>query len=203
MMTNEGYPLRFQVEPAPRMGRAHVVIRLVLLVVLGALGTSSVYWLLYLALPALAALMIAQHGAARFLADDADRGGRALRWVAGAYAYLWLLTDAAPSSSRDASAVELELQPGGEPTTTSALVRIVASLPAVVFLAVLSMVGAVLWVIGAISILAVERVPSFVSEFVTYKLRFQLRLFAYHLSFVGRYPSLGEAQLPRLAASST
>jgi CBS domain-containing protein len=55
-----GHSVGFQVERPPRMARIHVIIRLALLLAIGAIGCSSFYWLLYLTIPAIAALLIAQ-----------------------------------------------------------------------------------------------------------------------------------------------
>lgn len=188
-------PVHFLVEPPQRMGRVHVGIRLTLLVALGAVGCSSLYWVVYLALPAMAALLIAQKGGPRYLAEDAPAIVPVLRWLARAYAYLWLLTDA-PPNSRVGGAVELDVAPGGEPTASSALLRLVYSLPALLLLAVLSFVAWLLWIVGAVVVLVSERMPAFIADFLAATLRFQFRLIAYHLSLDDRYPSFEEATMP-------
>jgi hypothetical protein len=177
------------------MARIHVAIRLLFVVALGSIGCSSVYWVLYLALPAVAAALIAQEGGAQYLANEGPRLLRVLRWLAGAYGYVWLLTDATPSMEPGGPVqLELELRFGRAPTATSALLRVVYSLPALLVLAVLSMVACLLWVIGALSVLVSERVPSWVASFLEMTLRYQFRLFAYHLALTSAYPSLeGEA----------
>jgi hypothetical protein len=171
------------------MEPVHVLIRIALLVALGAVGCSSVYWLLYLALPAIAALLIAKKGSERYLAEEGPAIVRVLRWLAAAYAYLWLLTDAVPTSEAGGP-VELEITTGGSPKTGSALLRLISSLPALLLLAVLSLAAALLWPIGAVVILAYRRTPTAVADFLTLKLRYQFRLVAYHLSIVDAYPSL-------------
>ena len=183
------HPVHFFVEPAGQMQRVHVVIRFVLLIALGTIGISSLYWFLYLALPALAALLISQHGAARYLEEYAPRTVRVLRWLAAAYAYLWLLTDQLPGSETERS-VELQVEAGGAPTTGSALLRILYSIPAAIFLAVLSFIGVLLWIVGAVWVLFAQRVPAAIADYLAMTLRYQFRLVAYHLSLVDRYPSL-------------
>ena len=178
------------------MERIHLAIRLILLIALGTIGCSSVYWFLYLALPAMAALLISRNAPGRYLAEDAPRIARVLRWLAAAYAYLWLLTDVFPGSDAPRS-VELEVNPGGTPTTGSALLRLVYSLPAVLLLAVLSLLAAVLWVAGAVAVLIWQRVPAAIAEYLSLTLRYQFRLVAYHLSLVERYPSLEEERATR------
>ena len=174
------------------MGRIHVFIRLALLLAVGTIGLSSIYWLLYLALPALAAAVIVQKGDERTFAEEGPRVVRVLRWLAAAYGYLWLLTDTLPTSDGQ-SPVELEVEVGGTPTAASALLRLLYSLPALLLLAVLSLVAGLLWLVGAIFVLVRERMPAAIFDFLALTLRFQLRLFAYHLSLVERYPSLEES----------
>ena len=176
-------------------------IRLLLLLALGAIGCSSIYWLAYFLLPALAALLILQDGSERYVNEAAPAITRALRWLAAAYAYLWLLTDELPSMSR-ASPVSLEIEAGGSPTPASALLRLVRSLPAMVLLILCSVVSGFLWFIAALSILLSERVPAALGEFLTATLRYQFRLVAYHLSLVDRYPAFDLASLPPTPASS-
>ena len=179
------HPVQLRIEPAPRLARIHVLIRLVLLAALGTLGCSSVYWLIYLAAPAAVALVVSQKGSERYLAESAPPLGRALRWLAGAYAYLWLLTDEVPSTR-----VALEIEAGGTPTPGSALLRLVYSLPALVLLAILSFAATFLWIVAALWILVAQRTPSGLSDFFALTLRYQFRLAAYHLSLTDRYPSL-------------
>ena len=189
------HPVAFAVERPARMQRIHVLIRLALLIALGAIGCSSIYWLLYLALPAIVALRISQVGGERYLAEDAPPIVRALRWLAGAYAYLWQLTDALPTGD-EGGPVTLQVETGGTPTPVSALLRLLYSLPALVLLGILSMAAAILWIVGAIAILGWQRLPSPLAEFLTLTLRYQFRLVAYHLSLVARYPTLEQADAP-------
>jgi hypothetical protein len=184
------HPVQLVIHPAQKLQRLHLVIRLALLIALGAVGISSVYWILYLALPAVGALLISQKGGERYLDDDAPGYVRALRWLAGAYAYLWLLTDAFPTGEH--GTVELAVEPGGTPTVKSALLRLIYSLPALLVLAVLSFAGSFLWIIAALVVLVRGRTPGPIADFFALTLRFQFRLIAYHLSLVDRYPS-GEA----------
>lgn len=173
------------------MARVHVAVRLVLLAVLGMAGWSSLYWVAYLLLPALAALLIAQKGTERYLAEDAPGIVRILKWLARAYAYLWLLTDAPPTAAAGGP-VELVIEPSGAPTTTSAMLRLLYSVPALLLLAVLSFVAAFLWVIGAVAILLTGRLPLFIDDFLGSTVKYQFHLVAYHLSLVEQYPSFEE-----------
>jgi hypothetical protein len=173
------------------MQGVHVALRLVLLALLGSLGCSSVYWLAYLALPAIAAIFVSRDGSARYLDRDAPNIRRLLRWAGGVYAYLWLLTDSLPRMD-EAGPVELEVMTEGTPTVSSALTRLLSSLPALVLLALLSILAVPLWAIGAVAILATERTPAPIANFMSMMLRYQFRLVAYHLSLVDAYPSLAD-----------
>jgi hypothetical protein len=186
------HPVQLRVEPPARIQRVHVLIRIVLLLALGTLAWSSLYWLLYLTLPALAALLVANAGGERYLAEDAPSFARALRWLAGAYAYLWMLTDALPD--REGSA-ELEVASGGTPTAGSALSRLVTSIPAVLLLAVLTFAASILWIVQALVVLVRERPSVALADFLLLTLRYQFRLAAWHLSLVDRYPSLESPSL--------
>ena len=182
------HPVELIVEPATRILRVHMVIRLALLMALAVLGCSSIYWCLYLAIPALVALAVTRKGGARYLTEDAPRIVHGLRWVATTYAYLWLLSNELPTA--EGGHVELQITTGGAPTVRSALLRLVYSLPALVLVAVLSCVGVLVWAIAAATILTTERMPRALAEYLALTLRVQLRLVAYHLSLVDRYPSL-------------
>jgi hypothetical protein len=130
------HPVLFEVERAPRMDRLHVLVRLLLLVAIGALGLGSVYWVLYLVPPLVVALLVSGSGRVRYLAESAPVVVRVMRWFAGAYAYLWLLTDTVPAGGEEGP-VAFEVEIGGWPTMGSALKRLVTSLPALVLLVVL------------------------------------------------------------------
>lgn len=183
--------ITFSVEHPERQARIHVLIRLVLLAAIGMLGTSSIYWLLYLATPAVVALVVNQRGDDRYLAESSPDIVRFIRWLAAAYAYLWLLTDASPTSEAGGP-VDLQVTISGTPTAGSALLRLLYSLPALLILAVISLVAGFLWIVGAVVILVRRRLPRAIAQFLSLTLRYQFRLIAYHLSIVERYPSFEE-----------
>jgi hypothetical protein len=182
------HPVQLLVEHPRETERIHVVTRLAFLLAFAALGCSAVYWALYLALPAAVAVQLMRKGGERYLAEDAPRIVRVLRWLASAYAYLWLLTDFLPTA--EGSPVDLKIEAGGKPTATSALLRLLFSVPALVMLAVLSAASGILWVVGALFILIRKRLPGAIADVLALTLRFQFQLIAYHLSLVERYPSL-------------
>jgi hypothetical protein len=182
------HPVELEIEHPKHTARIHVVTRLVLLAAFGALGCSGIYWFLYLAIPALVAMAVLSKGGERYLAEDAPRIIKVLRWLASAYAYLWLLTDVLPTAG--GGPVDLRIEPAGRPTAGSALLRLLLGLPALVLLAVLSFVAGVLWLVGAVFILVRERLPGTIADFLALTLRVQFQLVAYHLSLVDAYPSL-------------
>jgi hypothetical protein len=189
------HPVQLGVERAPRLERIHVVIRLVLLVAIGLIGLSSVYWMLYLGLPAVVALLVLRRGRQAYLVEEGPRLVRVLRWLTGAHAYLWLLTDVLPSLDPGGQApVDFQVELGGVPTGRSVLLRIVYSLPALLLAAVLSVAGSLLWLVGAGFVLVQERMPAPIADFLAMALRYHARLIAYHLSLVERYPSLDHEQ---------
>jgi hypothetical protein len=191
------HPVNIDVAPAPERERIHVLIRLILIAGLSALAWSSLYWLLYVTLPAAAALLVAQKGGARYLAEDTPRITRVLGWLAGIYAYLWLLTDRWPTD--ESHPVELSIVPEGTPTPGSALVRLVYTIPALLLLTLASIVAAILWLVGAFSILLRRRVSETIMDYLTLVLTYRFRLIAYHLSLVHAYPSFVQPLVPHPA----
>jgi Domain of unknown function (DUF4389) len=197
------HPVQFRVASSSlHRDRIQVLIRLALLAAIAAVGGSSLYWLLYLALPAVVALLIVQSGGPRVLAEDGPRAVQALRWLAAIYAYLWLLTDELPSPAGSGPAV-LEIELGGTPSVSSALERLLRSLPALVVAVVLTLAAGVLWLAVAILALLREQVPAGLVDFLALTLRYRFRLVAYHLSLVDRYPELGSLSPQPLEPHST
>src|SRR3954469_8497428 len=138
--------LLFHVERTRPPARVHVLIRALLWLALVAVVTSRFYWALYLILPAVAAAMISQKGGARYLAES-QGAVKALRWLAGFFAYLSLLTDEFPNSAT----VQFAIAPSGTPTVPSALVRLVSSLPALLLLSLMSIAAGSIWILGALT----------------------------------------------------
>jgi hypothetical protein len=162
----------------------------VLVVALGFVAWSSLYWLLYLALPAAVALDLLHRGMETFVDRDAPRLVRALRWLAGAEAYLFFLTNDLPTST--GGAVDLQVQVSGAPTAGGALLRLLFSLPALVLVAILTAASSLIWIAAAGVALVTERLPGVFGDLFVAVLRLKYRLLAYHLSLVDRYPSLSE-----------
>lgn len=185
------HPVQLELELPTRTARVHVLTRLALLLAVGSLGASALYGALYLALPALVSLAVAQKGSDAYRTEVAPRVVTVLRWFAAAYAFMWMVTDALPTSG--GNPVDLRVEVSARPTVGSALLRLVTSLPALLVLTVLSCGAGLLWIVAAVFVLVRERVPGVIGRFIVTTLRYQFRLVAYHLSLVDRYPSLRRA----------
>lgn len=183
-------PLHLTVPPPARFSRTHVVIRFALLILLatvvGSHGFPGV--LVFLGLPVVAALLIAQHTGPGFLQRDSQTLVRALHWLVGLYAYLGLLTDHFPTGGSD-DVVRLEIIPTGEPTPGSAMTRLITSIPAAVALWLLGIVAGLLWVVAAVFVLVTENYPLAIFDFQCGVLRYQARFLAWHASLVDVYPT--------------
>src|SRR5438874_543096 len=82
------HPVQLHVVRAERVPRIEVAVRIVLVVALAIVSWPAIYWILYLTLPAIVALILLQRGADTFRSQDAPRLVRGLRWLAAAEAYL-------------------------------------------------------------------------------------------------------------------
>ena len=187
------HPVQLHVDKQLHVPRIQVAIRLVMVVALGLIGWSSVYWLIYLQIPAVVALVVLNKGTAHYVDRTAPGLVRALRWLAVAYAYLCFLTDVLPTA--DGSPIDLRIETTSRPTPKSALLRILTSLPALLMVAVLAAVASVVWIVIAAYALVTERLPPALPDFMILVLRVKFRLAAYHLSLVDRYPSPAAEQL--------
>jgi hypothetical protein len=184
------YPVVFDVDPPETYERAQVALRLLILALLAVLS-APLGWLfgvLFLALPAVAAIGISSRGAARYHAELSGEVIAAIRWVLSFYAYLLFLTDRFPLWSSPASLVRFEVRPTGSPSVASALGRLITTLPYALVLFVLGFGAAIAWVVGLIVVLSSQRMPDSLYGFLRGVLRWQARLLAYHASVVDEYP---------------
>lgn len=181
------YPIVVDVERPATFGRAHVVLRVLLLVVASILtGGFGWFGLAYLLFPVLAAVFISQKGGARFLEEDAPRLTRWLGFVVALVAYIAALTDRLPGGGE--SAVRFEVERSGSPTVGSALLRLLYAIPIAIVVALLGVVAAIVWVVAAIAILVSETYPESLWRFQLGVVRWQARLFGYLASLVEAYP---------------
>ena len=151
----------FDLERPPSFQRAHVLLRVALLVVIGWIGHPL--GLLWVGIPVAAAILVAQKGGQRYLDEDGPMLTRVFTWILGVIAYLALLTDRLPSGGEHA--VRFEIERSGSPTVGSALLRILYSIASLIVLALLVFVGAFVWVLAVVLVLVSERYPESVWRF--------------------------------------
>jgi hypothetical protein len=198
------YPVTFDVTPPERYSRAQLALRVALFIVLGMLGLSlgALFLVLYIGLPVFTAVMLSSESSEQFLERVAPQLARVLRWVMAIYAYFALLDDRLPVAEPDGF-IHLEIQTGGHPTVSSALLRILYGIPSLLVLLLLLWIAAIVWVIAFVLILVRERYPRSLFELQKGVQRWMVRLLAYQASIVEPYPpfSLGETPPPPVHAS--
>ena len=192
-------PVTLNAQLPPVFRREQVFLRLVLVVLIG--WVVHPIGLLWLGVPAVAAILIAKNGGQRFIDEDGPTVVRGLTWLLAVVAYLALVTDRLPG--RDDPVVQFEVERTGEPTVGSALLRIVLAIPSVVVLAVITLLGAIVWVCAVVLILIDERYPENLWRFLLGIVRWEANVLAYLASLTERYPPFAlDTGSPR-AASST
>jgi hypothetical protein len=181
------YPVTFDLERPAKMGRAQVLLRILLLVFVSWIaGSSGGLGLVYLGFPVAAAILVSRKGGDRYLMEDGDRVTAWIAFTVGVLAYVALLTDELPSSGRQP--VRITILKSGSPTASTALLRIVTAIPSALVLVVIGFVGWIVWLIAAISILLNERYPENLWNFQRGVVRWQARLLGYLASMVEPYP---------------
>jgi hypothetical protein len=178
------FPVTFDLERPPVFQRAHVFLRVALLVVIGWIGHPV--GLLWLGLPVVAAILVSQKGGQRYLDEDGPTFTRALNWILDLVAYLALLTDQLPR--RGEHPVRFQVDRSGSPTVGSALLRILYAIPSLIVLAILTFVGAIVWVIAVVLVLVNENYPESMWRFLLGIVRWEACLLGYLASLVDRYP---------------
>jgi hypothetical protein len=182
------YPVQFEVTRPLSFERHQVVLRLLILL-LAMLGSSMawIFGVLYLFLPAFVAVLVSQKDGERFMTEDAGKLKRLLHWILAIYSYLALLTDRLPTDAPERS-VNFEVTTAGRPTPASALLRLVYSLPALVFFALLSLIASLAWMVSMVLVLVQGTYPDSFFRLQCGVMRLQARLLAYHASLVEAYP---------------
>jgi hypothetical protein len=192
-------PVGFDVERPPAFQGAHVFLRIVLLIVIGWIGHP--FGLLWLGLPVVAAILVAQKGGQRYLDENGPMLSRVVAWIVALLAYLALVTDRLPS--RDEQAVRFEIKRSGSLTLGSALLRILLVIPSLIALAILIVVGAIVWLLAAVLVLVDERYPDGAWRFLCGIVRWEANVLAYLASLTDRYPPFSlEGSSPSSAAAS-
>jgi len=196
-------PAEIQIDlPYPtQLSRAHLLVRLLIAIVLGGLTKGIGGWpggLLYLALPAIAAILISQHGPVKYLGSDGPKVVRVLDWILGFIAYMTLLTDEFPTK---ASRVRYDFVPSGSPTVGSAVLRIFTSIPAAIVIGLLGIIAGFVAFLQMVWVLFAGHYPRSWFDFQSGMLRIQARLYAYHASLTETYPTFSFHSTPSLPAA--
>jgi Domain of unknown function (DUF4389) len=193
-------PVTLDVERPPAFDRAHVFLRLAVLIVIGWIGHPI--GLLWLGLPAVAAILVAQKGGQRYMDENGPTVTRVLGWIVAMLAYLALLTDRLPGP--DEQSVRFQIERSGSPTVGSALLRILYAIPNLIVFAILGFVSAFVWVVAMVLVLVNERYPEGMWKFLLGIVRWEAHLLAYLASLVDRYPpfSLDTGPVPSAASAS-
>ena len=178
-------PVVFDLERPPAFQRAHVLLRVVLLVVIGWIGHPL--GLLWVGIPVVAAILVSQKGGQRYLDENGPTVTRVLNWIVDVTAYVALLTDRLPGPSEHP--VRFEVDRSGAPTTGSTLLRILYVIPSLIVFAFLMFIGSIVWVIAVVCVLVNERYPAGMWRFMRGLLRWEACVLAYLASLVDRYPS--------------
>ena len=194
---NEPYPVVLDVERPPAFQRAHVFLRVALLVVIGWIGHPL--GLLWLGLPVVAAVLVSQKGGQRYLDESGPTVSRVLGWILAVVAYLALLTDRLPDRSE--KPIRFHVERSGSPTVGSALLRILYAIPSLIVLALLTFAGAIVWLIAVVLVLVDERYPGSMWRFLLGLVRWEAWVLAYLASLVDHYPPFSLNTEPTSAAA--
>ena len=178
------HPVSFDLERPLTFQRAHVVLRVALLIVIGWIAHPI--GLLWLGLPVMAAILVSHDGSQRYLDEHGPTATRLLGWILAVVAYLALLTDRLPR--RGEQPVRFQVERSGIPTVGSALLRILAAIPSIIVLALLVYLGAIVWLVAAVLVLVDGTYPDSLWRFLLGIVRWEASLLAYLASLVDRYP---------------
>ena len=179
-----GTAIAFDVDRPPVFQRAHVFLRVGMLVVIGWIGHPL--GLLWLGVPVVAAILVSQKGGQRYLDESGPTVTRVLGWILAAVAYVALLTDSVPGPGEQPARFRVERS--GSPTVSSVLLRILYVIPNLIVFAIVAFVGAVVWVIAVVLVLVDEKYPESLWRFLLGIVRWEAYLLAYLASLVDRYP---------------
>ncbi|HEX5059982.1 MAG TPA: hypothetical protein VFV99_11515, partial [Kofleriaceae bacterium] len=141
------YPVQLEVSSPARFDRMQLLVRLGIAIALGWLGITMGWlaWLLFLVLPVIAAIVVSTKGAEYYLHTTATKLWPPLTWLLSFSAYMLLITDEVPI---DETSLRTELHVTGTPSISSALARIIMSIPSAIVLCLLGFASCVLWVIA-------------------------------------------------------
>lgn len=183
------YPVTFDIQPPARFDKTQVFIRILIVIILSLLA-GFISWIIgavYLIFPVAAAILISQKGTEQFFSESDRNIGKWLRYVVAAFAYMAFLTDRLPNQD-PAETFQLSIQPGGDASAGSALLRIIMAIPHAIVLGIVSLAFIVVLPVAAISILISESYPAWVYNFTRGYLRWETRVLGYMASLTDDYP---------------
>jgi hypothetical protein len=197
------YPATFDVPAPTQFDKAQVALRIAIIFVLAILQVGGiVFGGAYLVLPIVAAVMIAQKGSEKYIAEADSGPTRWLRFLVMFYSYMALATDKMSTDDPN-QVVKLDVRASGKPTVGSALLRIILGIPHAIVLGFIGIAFAIVWIISAVSILINGNYPEWAFNFIRGYLRWNTRVLAYMASLVDEYPpfSFGDGE-PMVPASA-
>jgi hypothetical protein len=112
---------------------------------------------------------------------------------------MFLVIDRLPVG-HERSEVRMVVHPGGHPGVGQALLRLLISLPAAVFLVLLLLAAAVFAVVGVVTVLVSRTQPEPLLRFQRGVVSYAGRLAAYHAALVDSYPTFtleSSGEMPR------
>jgi hypothetical protein len=194
------YPVTLDLERPPAFERAHVFLRVGLLVVIGWIGHPI--GLLWLGIPVAVAVLVSKKGGERYLDEDGPKVTRVLAWLLGLVAYLALLADELPGGG--VNPLRFQVNRSGSPTTGSVLGRILYVIPSLIVLAILSFIGSIVWLFAVVFVLLRGSYAESFWRFLLGIVRWEACVFAYLASLVEHYPpfTLETGSVSRAAPSS-
>jgi len=110
------------------------------------------------------------------------------------------------STEKPEEIVQLNVQPGGQPTVGQALLRIILAIPHAIILGLVGIAFVVVWVIAGVSILLNGTSPDWALDFIRGYLRWNARLLGYMASLVDEYPPFSfsnGAEMPQPATPAS
>lgn len=193
------YPVRLEVQRPERFERVQVLLRFLVWITLGMVMEhgGGLLGALYFVLPILAAVLISQHGGAGHVERSSGWMIGLLDWVVGLHAYMLFVTDRFPLEP-DSRPARLVCSPGGNPTVSDALLRLLTAVPHMLLLCLLGVVAACVAVLAAVFVLVSERYPQTLHGFQRDVAAWAARLLVYQAALVEPYPpfSLSEGHRP-------
>jgi hypothetical protein len=180
----------FDVQQQEKYDRTQVLVRIVILLVLSVLAGAFgwMFGVLYLAIPVVAFVLIAQRGAERYIRESGENMALWLRYIVGFYAYMGMLTDKLPGQDAGPDPVRFEIAASGTPSAGGALLRIITLIPHLIVLSLIGVVSFVLAVVAAILILVQETYPKGIFDFQLGYMRWYARVLGHLASLVPGYP---------------